>query len=281
MIELWYHLTDVILPFEWLSPHFMKNALLAILLVSPLFGMIGTMVVNNRMAFFSDALGHSALTGIAIGVVFGIGNPLWAMLAFSVLFSVLFILLKNYGRLPTDTIISVFASAAVAFGIVLLSRGGGFNKYTTYLIGDLLSITPNEIGMLAVIFVAVMVLWTFLFNRLLIISVNQALAASRGISTRVSDALFTIIIAVTVTVSIQWIGLLIINSLLILPAASARNLSSRVRQYHALSVIIALVSGAAGLILSYYAGTATGATIVIVNFIVFILSFLVKLVRRV
>lgn len=280
MIEFWYQLTGLILPFDWLAPHFMKNALLAVLLVTPLFGMIGTMVVNNRMAFFSDALGHSALTGIAIGVLFGIGNPLWAMLIFSILFSVLFILLKNQGRLPTDTIISVFASAAVALGIVLLSRGGGFNKYTTYLIGDLLSITPSEIGMLVIVFAVVMVLWALLFNRLLIISVNRELASSRGISTRVTDALFTVMIAVTVTVSIQWVGLLIINSLLILPAASARNLSSRVRQYHALSVVIALVSGVAGLILSFYVGTATGATIVIVNFAVFALSFLVKIVRR-
>lgn len=280
MIEFWYQLTGAILPFEWLSPLFMKNALLAVLLVTPLFGMIGTMVVNNRMAFFSDALGHSALTGIAIGVVFGIGNPLWAMLVFSVLFSVLFILLKNYGRLPTDTIISVFASAAVALGIVLLSRGGGFGKYTTYLIGDLLSITPSEIGMLVVIFVVAVVLWAVLFNRLLIISVNRELASSRGISTRLTDALFTVMIAVTVTVSIQWVGLLIINSLLILPAASARNISSSVRQYHALSVAIALVSGVAGLTISYYAGTATGATIVIVNFAIFALSFLFKIIRR-
>ena len=280
MIDLWYQLAGFILPFDWLEPRFMKNALLAVLLVTPLFGMIGTMVVNNRMAFFSDALGHSALTGIAIGVIFGIGNPLWAMLVFSVLFSVLFILLKNYGRLPTDTIISVFASAAVALGIVLLSRGGGFNKYTAYLIGDLLSITPAEIGMLAILFAAVLVLWAFLFNRLLIVSVNPALASSRGISTRFSDAIFTVIVAVTVTVSIQWVGLLIINSLLILPAASARNLSSSVRQYHAVSVIVALVSGIAGLIVSFYVGTATGATIVIANFVLFALSFVVKMVRR-
>jgi zinc transport system permease protein len=280
MMELWYKIAGTVLPFEWMSPVFMKNALLAVLLVTPLFGMLGTMVVNKRMAFFSDALGHSALTGIAIGVLFGIGSPLWAMLLFAILLSVLFILLKNFSRVSTDTIIGVIASAAVALGIVLLSRGGGFNKYTTYLIGDLLSITPGEIGMLAVLAVVAVVLWAFIFNRLLLISVDQALASSRGVHSRLVDGIFTVLIAVTVTVSIQWVGLLIINSLLVLPAASARNVSTNVRQYHFLSMVIALFSGVTGLALSFFLGTATGATIVLVNFVIFALSFLVKLVKR-
>lgn len=280
MMEIWYRLAGLALPFDWMSPVFMKNALLAVLLVTPLFGMLGTMVVNKRMAFFSDALGHSALTGIAIGVIFGIGNPLWAMVIFSVVFSVLFIVLKEYSRVSTDTVIGVFASAAVALGIVLLSRGGGFNKYTTYLIGDLLSIAPGEIGMLAILTAGAVVIWFFLFNRLLLISVDPSLASSRGVHTRLVDGVFTVLIAVSVTMSIQWVGLLIINSLLVLPAASARNLSGNVRQYHFFSILVALVSGISGLALSYYLGTATGATIVLVNFILFLVSFLWKVIRR-
>src|SRR5664280_1911333 len=119
---------DILLPFEWARHIFMKDALLGVLLVTPAFALLGTMVVNNRMAFFSDALGHSALTGIAIGVVAGIAQPLWSMIAFSILLSFAIMAVKRANTASTDTIIGVFSSAAVALGIVLLSRSGGFAK---------------------------------------------------------------------------------------------------------------------------------------------------------
>jgi zinc transport system permease protein len=109
----------MLLPFEWARPLFMKNALLGVLLVTPLFGLLGTMVVNNRMAFFSDALGHSALTGIALGVLLGIRQPLWSMVFFSILLSVVILIVKNANTASTDTVIGVFSSTAVALGIVL------------------------------------------------------------------------------------------------------------------------------------------------------------------
>ncbi len=118
-MTFWYSLVDMLLPFEWARPLFMKNALLGVLLVTPLFGLLGTMVVNNRMAFFSDALGHSALTGIALGVLLGIRQPLWSMVFFSILLSVVILIVKNANTASTDTVIGVFSSTAVALGIVL------------------------------------------------------------------------------------------------------------------------------------------------------------------
>jgi zinc transport system permease protein len=272
-MPFWYHLIDILLPFEWAEHIFMKNALLGVLLVAPIFGLLGTMIVNNKMAFFSDALGHSALTGIAIGVILGMNNPIWSMLCFSILLSIAITMVKNANTVSTDTIIGVFYSSAVALGIAILSMRGGFNKYAVYLIGDLLSITTTDLILLAIVFVAVIALWVTIFNKLLIVSINRTLAKSRGVNVQFYEYLFTATMAVVVTISIQWVGVLVISSLLILPAAAARNIAQNMRQYHIYSVVIAVVSGLSGLIMSYFWSTASGATIVLIATILFIITF--------
>lgn len=264
------------LPFDWLQHGFMKNAFLAVLLVTPLFGLLSTMVVSNRMAFFSDSLGHGAFTGLAVGVLLGWLSPLLSLVAFSVVFALLITYIKNRSSASTDTIIGVFSSTGIALGLMLMSRGGGFNKYSSYLIGDLLSISPTEIGALFFVFLAVVLVWALIFNSLLVLSINASFARSRGIATFFTEALFASVLAVVVAVSIQWVGLLIINSLLVLPAAAARNLAQSVKSYHLLSVAVALFSGVAGLVLAYYCNMAAGASIVVVAAAVFFLTLLLK-----
>ncbi len=275
MLEIWYDVIDFLLPFEWTKYDFMKNALLAVLLLTPLFGLLGTMVVSNRMAFFSDSIGHGAFTGVAIGALFGGLQPLVGAVLFSVVFAVIITMIKNKSKASTDTIIGVFSSTAVALGLILLSSGG-FNKYSSYLVGDLLSIAPTELLLLFISFILVIVLWLLIFNKVFLISINQSLAASRGINTLLVDIFFTIAIAVVVTITIQWVGLLIINSLIVLPAAASRNVTRNMRQYHAVSVGISMFSGISGLIASYYLNTATGATIVLISAAIFFVLFLIR-----
>ena len=253
----------------------MKNALLAVLLITPLFGLLGTMVVSNKMAFFSDSIGHGAFTGIAIGALFGGLQPLLGAVLFSVVFAVVITVIRNKSRTSTDTIIGVFSSTAVALGLILLSSGG-FNRYSSYLVGDLLSVRPHEIWLLLVSFAAVVVLWVLIFNKVLLISINQSLAASRGVNTLLVDILFTVSIAVVVTITIQWVGLLIINSLIVLPAAASRNVTANMRQYHFVSVAISMFSGISGLIASYWLNTPTGATIVLIAAFIFFALFLLR-----
>jgi hypothetical protein len=179
MLQIWYDIAEFLLPFEWIEHNFMKNALLAVLLITPLFGLLGTMVVSNKMAFFSDSIGHGAFTGIAIGALFGGLQPLLGAVLFSVVFAIVITVIKDKSRTSTDTIIGVFSSTAVAVGLILLSSGG-FNKYSSYLVGDLLSIRPRELLLLLISFVAVIALWVLIFNKVLMISINQSLAASRG-----------------------------------------------------------------------------------------------------
>ena len=276
MLEWWYALTSLLLPFQWLDHTFMKHALLAILLVTPLFGLLGTMVVSNRMVFFSDSLGHGAFTGIAIGVLAGGITPLTSLLLFSLFFAILITIIKNKSSVSTDTVIGVFSSTAIALGLMIMSHGGSFAKFSSYLIGDLLSITPAEIGMLSGVFIGVIAVWLAIFNKILVISINPSLAASRGINTLLIEILFSSALAIVVAISIQWVGLLIINSMLVLPAAAARNITNNVRQYHLVSVMFALLAGVSGLILSYYLNTATGATIILIASLLFFTTFLTR-----
>ena len=278
-MELWYKLCRL-LPIEMLQWEFICNALLAILLMAPLFGLTSTMIVTGRMSFFSDALGHSAFTGIAIGCICGIGNPTWVAVIFAVAFALLFSYVRSRSHQTADTLIGVFSSTAVALGIFIATLGGGsFTKYNRYLIGDILSVTPGEIGALALVLAAVLVFWVLFSNRLTLSAVHPALASSRGFSPNVSQTLFTTAIAVIVTLAISWVGLLILNSLLVLPAASSRNIARNMRQYHGFSVLFALVAGITGLVISYYLGASAGAAISLVLALIFAISFCFRKVR--
>lgn len=279
-MSIWYSLCEA-LKLEMLQWDFMKNALLAILIMSPLFGLMSTMIVTGKMSFFSDALGHSAFTGIAIGCIFGIAAPTWVAVAFSVAFSLLFSFVRSRSSQAADTLIGVFSSTAVALGIFIATLGGGsFTKYNTYLIGDILSVTPAQIGMLGLILVAVVIFWVLFSNRLTLTAIHPQLASSRGIPVGLSQTLFTTAIAVVVTLSISSVGLLILNSLLVLPAASARNVARNLRQYHLFSVLFALVAGIGGLVISYYLGSSAGAAISLVLALIFAVSFCLRKVRR-
>lgn len=278
-MSLWYAIVDL-LPFEWAQPGqmlFMKNALLAILVISPLFGLLSTMVVQSRMSFFSDALGHSAFTGIAIGTLCGLTQPLWAAALFAVVFSLLFTWVRRRTSLASDTVIGVFSSTAVALGIFIATLGGGsFTKFNSLLIGDVLSVRPEEIGLLAVILALILVLWVCAYNTLLLSALHPALSGSRGIRVFWQEALLNAAIAVVVTVSMTWVGLLVINSLLVLPAAAARNIAKNTRQYHLFSVLGALVAGIGGLMTSYYIGASAGAAITLYLAVYFVLCMALR-----
>lgn len=263
-MSIWYALVDL-LPFEWAQPgqmFFMKNALLAVLIISPLFGLLSTMVVQSRMSFFSDALGHSAFTGVAIGTLCGLAEPMWAAVAFALLFSLLYTWVRRRTALASDTVIGVFSSTAVALGIFMATLdGGSFTKFNALLVGDILSVEPGRTALLAGILTVILVLWVCAYNSLLLSSLHPALADSRGVRVFWQEAVLNAAVAVVVTLSMTWVGLLVINSLLVLPAAAARNLARNTRQYHLFSVLGAVVCGVAGLMTSYYIGSSAGASV--------------------
>ena len=261
---------------DFFSYAFMRNAFWAVLLITPLLGFMGTLVVDNKLAFFSDALGHSALTGIAIGALLGLGEPTVSMVLFSLVFAYLLNRIRRSQMASSDTIISVFSSTAIALGLALLSRAGQFSNFSAYLIGDILTIQPQNLFLMLGVFGGIVLFWLFCYNGLLAISVSPLMASTRGVKVKSLETLFLLAVAVVVTLSIRWVGILVINSLLILPAAAARNLARNVRQYHLLSVLFALFSGLAGLFGSWWLSVSAGPAIVLVGAALFFVSFALR-----
>ncbi len=264
LLDLWQTLAGA-LPGEWAQWRFMQLALLAVLLAAPLFALIGTQVVGLRLAFFSDTLGHAALTGLALGVVAGLGSPLWAMLAWAVVQALLVTWVVRRSRAASDTVLGVFMALSVALGLALLSRPGhgGVQSYTGFLVGDVLSINARGLAALALALLVTLALAGRWFNALALAGLNESLARSRGVKVAVVQTGFAIVVAIAVTLNIQWIGLLLVNAWLILPAAAARLLARNLRQYVLWTLAFSLTAGAGGLVSSYYWETATGATIVL------------------
>ena len=275
-MTLWYTLIDS-LGIGMFEMDFMKNALLAVLLLGPLFGLLSTMIVTGKLSFFSDALGHSGFTGVAIGALCGVMQPIGFAVGLSVLFALLFSYVRSRSTQSADTIIGVFSSTAVALGIFIVTLGGrSFTKFNRYLIGDILSVSPAELALLAAVLLAVIVLWVLASNKLILTAVHPQLAASRGLATRCWETLFTVAIAIVVTLAMSWVGLMVINSLLVLPAAASRNLARNLRQYHLLSVLSALGCGLLGLAAAYGLGCSAGATIALLLSAYFAVSFALR-----
>lgn len=271
---------QTLLPFEFLQFDFMVNALLAILLLTPLLGLLGTMAVNQQMAFFSDALGHSALTGIGLGILLGVSSDLLAMLVFGIVWALLICRIKQTGAASTDTIISVFSSTSVAAGVLVLSMGSGFAKYSSLLVGDVLAVQDSDLLYLLIALVAGIALWAVMYNSLLLSGISSSLARSRGIHNRLVECAFVVLVAVAVMLAIRWVGVMLINALLILPAAAGRNLARSSRQHAVYSVVIALVCGVAGLICAYYLDTTAGAAIVLFAAVCYAISLGIRALRK-
>ncbi len=271
-----YNLMDAMLPQSVFGLAFMKNALLALLLLTPLLALIGTMAVNRRMAFFSDALGHSALAGVGLGVLLGLQDLTLVLLIFGLLFALFISYINRRGGASADTNISVFSSTGIALGLALLSGGGNFGRYSSLLVGDVLAITAKDLLSLALLFLFGVAMWLLVYNKLLLSALNPSLAQSRGIRTVLVENLFVCLVAAAVMLSIRWVGILLINALLILPAAAARNVARSVPQHTLLSVVFSLFSGVAGLVLAFQLGTSVGAAVVLCAAALYFISYLAR-----
>jgi zinc transport system permease protein len=274
-----FSVMDRLLPFAFAQPAFMKRALLALVLVAPTAAAIGVPLVQFRMAFFSDAIGHSAFTGVALGVVLGIA-PTWTMAAFGALVAVAITLVKGRTDLSTDTVIGVFFSTVIALGIAIISREKGLTRnLQAFLYGDPLAVSDAELAWMAVLAIIVAAYLFLTYNRLLLLGVHEGFARTKGVPVRALEVSFALVVALVVTTAIRAVGILLVTALLVVPAAAARNVAHRAGPAFHLSVLVALVSSVSGLVASYYLDTATGATVVLAAAACFALSAGVRSVR--
>jgi zinc transport system permease protein len=287
----------------WMIPYanlhayvFLQRALLGLLLLAPLTATMGLQVVSFRLSFFSEAIGHSIFTGVAIGYVlsllsesvFPAGQGFWlelSTLTFGVLVALAITFYRRTTSLPSDTVIGVFSAAAVASGLMvigyLIQHGliAPQNLFQSFLAGNILTVAPIHLVVLAGFFLVVMIFHAFAYNRMLLVSLNVELAETRGVPAALLEYLFASLLAVLVIFSIRSVGVLLVTALLVIPAASARNLARSAGSLFWYAILLSVVASVGGLILSDMLGTYTGATIIAVMTILFIITEIVAWLR--
>ena len=237
-----------------LAHGFLVNALLSGLMIGPVLGALGTLVVTKRLAFFSEAVGHAALTGIAIGILAGepYTGPYASLFGYCLLFALLVNYTRNRSGLSSDTLIGVFLSVSLALGsslLLILATRVNIHILENVLFGSVLTVDDRDLTILLVVAACVTALMLPLFNRLLLASFNPALAQVRGIQVKGLDYLFMVLVTVVTVASVKIIGAILVGALLVIPAASARMVARSLRGFFLLSIAFATVAAVAGVLL--------------------------------
>jgi zinc transport system permease protein len=277
-----YYLVADLLPFECLQARFMQQALVGLLLLSPMAATMGVQVVSFRMAFFSDAISHSAFTGIALGLIISV-DPHWTMPLFGLLVGLGIVAVQRHSDLSADTVIGVFFSAAIAFGLAVVSRNRTVARdLQRFLYGDILTISDADILWLMGLFAALALFQTLSYNRMLYIGLNPTLAKAHRIRVALCQYLFAGLLALIVMFSVWAVGVLLVTAMLIVPAAAARNFARCAGSMFWWSLLVSMTSAIAGLLISAqnWANTATGATIILIACLWFLISIAVSFMRR-
>ena len=272
------------LPLECMEFDFMQMALLAILLIAPLTAVAGVQVVNYRMAFFADTIGHSAFAGAALGLILlGSNGPMWSMPILALLIGWGVMLLKRTSKLAGDTAIGIFFAFIVSGGLLL---SGSDHELThmaqNFIFGDILLVDHQDIAILALLYVLYAVFTIISFNAMQLIAVDEVLARAHGVKTTLWSFLHISLLSLITILCVKAVGVLLISALLVVPAATARNLTTKAGNMVIYSAVIGLLCGAGGLMLSVQEAinTASGAAIVMLNCLVFMFSLPIKYLRN-
>lgn len=255
-----------ILPFPCMQVLFMQQALVGLLLLAPMTAAMGILVINFRMAFFSEAISHSAFTGVALGLLFSL-SPHWTMPLFGLVIGIGITAAQRTSSLANDTVIGVFFSAMIAFGLAMVSRNRSLARgMQSFLYGDILSITEQDIWLFLFLFIAVAIFLTITYNRHLYITIDPLLARTHRVPTAFLQYIFAGLLALLVMFSVEAFGVFLVTAMLVVPAASARNFAGSAGSMFWWALFISLSSAITGLLISAqeWARTATGATIVLV-----------------
>lgn len=277
-----FDLVGRLVPLESMQARFMQQALVALVLLAPMCAAMGVHVVNFRMAFFSDAISHSAFAGVALGLLMG-ANVRISMIVFGLAVGLAITAVSRRMRLSTDTVIGVFFAGVIAFGLAVVSRDRSVARdLQMFLYGDILTIGPAEIGWIAALFVVLAAFQAVAFNRLIYVGINPGLATAHRVPARRYQYLFAALLSLVVIVSVWAVGVFLVTAMLIVPAATARNLARSAAGAFWWALVVAETSAVAGLLISAepWARTATGATVVLAAAAWFLASTLVSGLRR-
>ena len=257
-----------------LARPFMQHAFVAIVLVGTICGATGVFVTLRGLAFMGDALAHAIFPGVVIAYVLG-GNFLVGALIAAVLVSLGIGAISQSGRLTNDTAIGVLFAGGFALGIALISAQRTYTKdLASFLLGSILGVSRQDLLLTGGVGLVVLLTMAVFRRELTLVAFDRTFAQASGLNLWVFDQLFLLLLSLAIVVSLQTVGNVLVLAMLVTPAATARLLTDRLRLMTALSALIGALSGVAGLYVSYYAGIASGASVVLVATGVFALAFL-------
>jgi zinc transport system permease protein len=249
---------------ELLSMGFLQRALLAGVMVSLLCGVLSVFVVLRRMAFMGVGISHSAFGGVALGFLLAV-DPFWTGIGFAVLVAVLIEWARSRGRVEEDAAIGIFFSASMALGIVFLHLSRTYNvDVFGFLFGNILAIEPGQVTTIAGVTVGVLLVLAAFFKEMVFLSFDEEMAWVSGVPVTALRYLFMVLMALVIIVSIYLVGIILVEALLVIPAAISRNLTRRLRGMLWVSAGAAVGSTVGGLGLSYVLDLPSGATVVLI-----------------
>jgi zinc transport system permease protein len=255
---------------------FMQRAMAAAVLIGLVCGALGFFVILRRLAFIGVGISHSALGGVAIGVLLGV-SPLLCAAVVAVLAALGIGRMARRGMLEEDALIGVFLSTAMALGIVLIGLHKGYRQdLLGYLFGNVLTVSTGELWGLAALTLAVLGTLLLTFPALLLISFDEEIARAYGYPVDRLNALLLVLLSVTIVFGVQLVGVLLIEALLVVPAATAALWTANFRQQMPLSAALGVTAGILGLSASYHLDVAAGGSIVLLLSTAFFLSALVR-----
>ena len=260
---------------EILQYPFMQRALLAGLLTGATLALLGIFVVLRKSSFFGDAVAHFSFAGIALGFLLGV-NPILAAITVSVVLALGIGYIQNRAsRQSLDAVIGIFFSGAAAVGIFIIGLLRGYRPdLFQFLFGDIIAISTQDVWVALVVSVVAIAALFLLWKPLFKITFNREIAQVSGVRLAAYDYLFLGLLALVTAMSIKIVGIILVPALLVIPAATAKNISKNFHQMVAYSVFFGALSVVVGLIGSFYLNTASGATIVLTNILFFIFTMI-------
>ncbi len=259
---------------EMLSFEFMQRAFIAGIIIAILASVSGTFVVLRRYSMISETLAHSALVGVAVGLVAGY-NPLWMAVVFAVISAWLIEYLRSSFALYSDSVLAILLSGSLAVAVIIVSLGGAFNNSLfSYLFGSILSVSQEDIVTISV-FGTVSLAALLLFSKeLYFIAYDEEVAKTSGVKVRLLNFLLVSVVAVIIALSIRVVGTLLIGALMVIPTVAALQYKVGFKKTVFISLVFALISVLSGMTLSFYFSLPSGATIVLCVIFIFIVSLI-------
>lgn len=262
-----------------LNYEFMRNALMAGVMVSVLCPLVGMFLVLKRYSMMGDTLSHSSFAGIAIGLSFGL-NPLLTSFAFTSLCGVFIEFLRNYYKKFGELVMSIILTLSLGIAIILISSGRAATNVNSILFGSILTVSKEDLTLILIISILSIFTVIFLYNKLIYITFDEEGAKALGIKVSLINYLFTLIVGASIAVSIQIMGILVISSMMVVPVATALQFKKGFKSTLIISIIIGFIDIMVGLVSSYYINSAPGGAIAVTSVIVLMLSLIIKSIKK-